>query len=157
MLGKIAGTLNTPPETPVNKDEIALDFIQRHLSQNKADEPDCSDDAGLTELEHDGEYKRLEVEFLRLKVKRYKKDTKLRIKYAGRVYLFMVCYALFVAAVVLASSLPPSANLNGIPLKIQIGDVPLSTLIGAAFASAVGLVAFVVKGLFPHGRKFDET
>ena len=33
-----------------------------------------------------------------------------------------------------------------------IGAVPLTTLIGGSFASTIGLVALVVKGLFPPQR-----
>jgi len=69
----------------------------------------------------------------------------------------MVGYTLFMALVVIASGLPSGSYLWGIPIYLEINDLPLSTLIGGAFASAVGLVAFVVKGLFPHDHKESKS
>lgn len=69
----------------------------------------------------------------------------------------MVGYTVFMGIVVIASGLPSSSTLRGIPIHLEINDLPLSTLIGGAFASAVGLVAFVVKGLFPQDHKRNNS
>jgi hypothetical protein len=65
----------------------------------------------------------------------------------------MIGYTIFMALIVVFSGLAPLSVYLGIPLHLKINDLSLSTLIGGAFASAVGLVAFVVKGLFPQDRK----
>lgn len=145
------------PDKAVSYKRIAKEFINKHLSQNEEDPPDRVDELGLQTLEKDGEHTRLQTELLRSRVHRYKQDTALRELYARRVYRFMLAYTFFMAAIVLFSSLPESANAWGLPLKLDIEDVPLATLIGGAFASAVGLVAFVIKGLFPHDRQLDRS
>ncbi len=96
----------------------------------------------------DSEHKRLEIERLRQEIDRYKEDTGLRRKYASCVYWFMVIYFFFMGLVVLTSGFCP---------KFQIDTIPLTTLIGGAFASAVGLVALVIKGLFPDDHKIGNS
>ena len=60
----------------------------------------------------------------------------------------MIGYVVFVGMIILESGFYP---------YFQIDTVPLTTLIGGAFASAVGLVALVIKGLFPNRHKTGDS
>ena len=156
MTKKITSFLVEHPDKPNSYKRLAEDFINEHLRKSEENSSNAVDELGLESLERDGEHTRLETELLRSRVDRYRQDTDLRKIYARRVYFFMVAYTFFMAVIVLLNGLPASVRLLDIPISLDINDVPLATLIGGAFASAVGLVAFVVKGLFPHDRRVDS-
>jgi hypothetical protein len=60
--------------------------------------------------------------------------------YAGKVFNFLVCYCLFVGAVILLAGF----KVGG----FVISDTVLGIIAGSTAASAIGLVGFVVSGLF---------
>jgi hypothetical protein len=81
-------------------------------------------------------------DLLNLKRKRYAQDAELRKHYARKVYCFMYAYFCMILIIIFLQGF----KVGG----FDIGGAALATLIGGAFASAVGLVAFVIKGLFPN-------
>jgi hypothetical protein len=153
---KTGSFLKKRPDRLTSYGKIAKELINKHLSQSQNEQCDPVDEFGLETLEKDGERQRLETELLRSRADRYKQDTRLRETYARRVFLFMVSYTLFMALVVLLAGLPSTARLLDFPIALDIAEIPLATLIGGAFASAVGLVAFVIKGLFPLDRQTEK-
>lgn len=72
---------------------------------------------------------------------RYRENTALRARYARKVLCFMYAYFSLVMIIIF---------LQGFSAwDFRISDIALTTLIGSAFVSAVGLVGFVIQGLFP--------
>jgi hypothetical protein len=68
-------------------------------------------------------------------------NRKLRWRYAGWVFCYLVSYSIAVLLLLLLSGLG----------YIYIPDIVLSALVGSTAVSAIGLVGFVVNGLFrPH-------
>ena len=81
-----------------------------------------------------------------LENQRYEENTRLRTQYARKVVCFMYAYFTLVMAIIF---------LQGFSYRdFHIAEVALTTLIGGAFVSAIGLVGFVVKGLFP--KRVDD-
>ena len=69
--------------------------------------------------------------------------------YANRVFNFLVGYCLFVGAVVL---------LDGFKYRgFDLSDGVLSVIAGSTAASAIGLVGFVVSGLFKPQNEKSKT
>lgn len=66
--------------------------------------------------------------------------TRMMEPYAGKVFNFLIWYCLFVAGVILLSGF----KLFG----FSISDTVLGIIAGSTAASAIGLVGFVVSGLF---------
>jgi hypothetical protein len=64
--------------------------------------------------------------------------------YANKVYWFLVWYCVFVAIVILLCGF----RLGG----FQISDTVLGIIAGSTAVSAIGLVGFVVSGLFGSGK-----
>lgn len=62
----------------------------------------------------------------------------------------MVGYTVAMFIILLMSGFGDETNF-------RLNDAPLTTLIGGAFASTVGLVTFVMKGLFPVDREPPVT
>ena len=80
-------------------------------------------------------------DFQNEQIERLKDDRNLRNKYSKRVYWFMLGWSVFVGLVTL---------LHGFGLcGFQLPDIVMATLVGSTTISVLGLVGFVVKGLFP--------
>jgi polyferredoxin len=105
--------------------------------QNKGD-PDQND---LAEERALGiRQKRAAIEGLREDNRNKQANRALRWKYATWVFVYLICYSLFAAAMLL---------LHGFQLfGFVLPDVALGALIGSTAVSAIGLVASVVTGLF---------
>lgn len=71
-------------------------------------------------------------------------NRKLRTTYADRVFCYLTAYSVFVAAILIASGW----RLGGFSLPNEV----LSFLVGSTAAAAIGLVGFVVSGLFKNLR-----
>ncbi|HWT52534.1 MAG TPA: hypothetical protein VN113_10185 [Caulobacter sp.] len=69
--------------------------------------------------------------------------------YAGKVFNFLVCYCLFVGAIILLAGF----KLGG----FVISDTVLGIIAGSTAASAIGLVGFVVSGLFGAVRAAGKS
>lgn len=66
--------------------------------------------------------------------------TKMAEPYANRVFVFLIFYCVFVGIIIL---------MNGFPaVGFHISDVVLAVIAGSTAVAAIGLVGFVVSGLF---------
>lgn len=75
-------------------------------------------------------------------------NRKLRNQYALYCFIFMCIWCVFVLSVVL---------LQGFVVGgFVLSDMVLSTLIGGTTISIIGLVGFIMKGLFPNDKKSGE-
>lgn len=86
-------------------------------------------------------FDRAHIEYLNECVEHLRNFRSLRKTYANRVYWFMIIWNLFVGFVVLAQGF----GIGGFHLSTTV----LTTLVGGTTVSVLGLVGFVVKGLFP--------
>ena len=84
---------------------------------------------------------REEVSYLKERVTDLQHYRELRKLYGGLVYGFMVVWSLLVFAVIFAQGL----RIGGFPLEVPT----ITTLIGGTTISVIGLVGFIVRGLFP--------
>jgi hypothetical protein len=69
-------------------------------------------------------------------------NRKLRTKYADQVFCYLTYYSGFVGIIVMFSGLKP--------WSLSLPEIVLSTLVGSTAAAAIGLVGFVVNGLFKN-------
>ena len=67
-------------------------------------------------------------------------NRKLRTKFAGNVLCYLVCYSIFAACVIVFSGLG----------WIYVADTVLASIVGSTAIAAIGLVGFVVSGLFKN-------
>jgi hypothetical protein len=68
---------------------------------------------------------------------------KLRQQYANKVYCYLVCYSLAALILILLSAYKEFTRFN-------IPDHVLLLIVGSTAVSAIGLVGFVVNGLFKN-------
>lgn len=89
----------------------------------------------------------LRAENERLKAKRSYEEvqTSLMEPYANKVYLFLVSYCCFVGACLLLQGF----SLGG----FRLSDTVMAVIAGSTAVSAIGLVGFVVSGLFKANSK----
>jgi hypothetical protein len=89
----------------------------------------------------------LNAEVTRLKGKKTFDDVRATMAepYANKVFYFLIGYCVFVGAILL---------LDGFPcFRFHISDVVLGVIAGSTAVSAIGLVGFVVSGLFGASRQ----
>ena len=67
-------------------------------------------------------------------------NRRLRFRYAKLVYCYMVCYSLFCAGLVILAGF----KIGGFILPESV----FALIVGSTAASAIGLVGFVINGLF---------
>lgn len=65
---------------------------------------------------------------------------RLRFKYAKAVYRYLAWYTVGAGALVVFTGIPSSG--------FKISDIVLTTIVGSTAVAAIGLVGFVVNGLF---------
>lgn len=96
----------------------------------------------IGELSADNESLKAEIDRLKGESDFEKIRAKLLGPYANRVYVFLVTYCIFVGAVLL---------LQGFSVwGFKLSDTVLAVISGSTAASAIGLVGFVVNGLFKN-------
>lgn len=132
---------NSPKEPPVTRDPaiIASAPIAPDDQDFNADESAFFDEL-VGELAAENQELKAEVE--RLKGRKTFDDVRAAMMqpYADKVFSFLVSYCGFVALVIL---------LNGFPCTgFKISDVVLGVIAGSTAVAAIGLVGFVVSGLF---------
>ncbi len=73
-----------------------------------------------------------------------KANRRLRFQYARQVYLYLVWYSIIAALILVLEAFGPHIGFH-------LPELVLVTLVGSTGASAIGLVGFVVNGLFKGG------
>ena len=109
---------------PQDFNEIESDFYMRYASELAA--------------ENDA----LQAELQQLKAKKTYDDVRIELMkpYANRVFGFLICYCLFVGVTLM---------LQGFRIgSFNLSDTVMAVIAGSTAASAIGLVGFVVSGLF---------
>ena len=80
---------------------------------------------------------------------------KLMEPYANKVFLYLIVYSVSVLALILLSSIRiwrgPEESRTLVPI-LDIGQTVLSIVAGSTAVAAIGLVGFVVSGLFDSGK-----
>ncbi|KRA64459.1 hypothetical protein ASD89_20360 [Caulobacter sp. Root656] len=92
------------------------------------------------ELSAENERLRADIENLRGQQTYDDVRTRMMEPYAGKVFRFLIGYCAFVGAIILLSGF----KIGG----FAISDTVLGIIAGSTAASAIGLVGFVVSGLF---------
>lgn len=128
------------------------------IIRNAPTEPDRVDldaDQSKRYLEMVGELsaenERLRADVENLKGQQTYDDVRTRMMepYAGKVFNFLVGYCGFVGVIILLSGF----KIGG----FEISDTVLSVIAGSTAASAIGLVGFVVSGLFGAAKATRAT
>lgn len=128
------------------------------IIRNAPTEPDPVDlnaDQSQRYLEIVGELsaenERLRADIENLKGQQTYDDVRTRMMepYAGKVFLFLIGYCAFVGMIILLSGF----KIGG----FQISDSVLGIIAGGTAASAIGLVGFVVSGLFGAAKATRAT
>jgi hypothetical protein len=101
------------------------------------------------ELSAENERLRADVENLKGQQTYDDVRTRMMEPYAGKVFNFLVGYCGFVGVIILLSGF----KIGG----FEISDTVLSIIAGSTAASAIGLVGFVVSGLFGAARATRAT
>lgn len=128
-----------PPRTPAREPSFIGDAPQR-------------DPVGVdmtAELLAQNEALRAENESLKWRKTYDEVRAEMMQPYAGKVFNFLVCYCLFVGAVILLAGF----RVGG----FAISDTVLGIIAGSTAASAIGLVGFVVSGLFGAVRAAGKS
>lgn len=133
---------NLPPEPP----KPALDPAIIDRAPIEPEQQDFSEDESGYFLEMVGQLsaqvEALEAENERLKGKKTFDDVRADMMqpYANKVFRFLVGYCVFVAAIIL---------LDGFKVcTFDVSDAVLGIIAGSTAVAAIGLVGFVVSGLF---------
>ena len=92
------------------------------------------------ELSAENERLRADVESLKGQQTYDDVRTRMMEPYAGKVFRFLIGYCAFIGAIILLSGF----KIGG----FEISDTVLGIIAGSTAASAIGLVGFVVSGLF---------
>jgi hypothetical protein len=122
---------------PQLDDVVQLSDIE--LGVGSVDEKTALDDKDRLEVTSIDNRKRLaEIGSLEQLIEDKKANRELRAAYANRVYCYLCAYSATCAALVLGCGLG----------LLTISDVVLTTLVGSTAVAAIGLVGFVVSGLF---------
>lgn len=89
---------------------------------------------------HTVEAAALRNELAKAHIKNAKADRRMRVKYAGRILLYLECYSVGVALLLL---------LTGFKLwGFELQDGVVTALVGSTAVAAIGLVGFIARGLF---------
>lgn len=116
---------NAPTEPdPV---DLSADQVQRYVEM-------------VGELSAENERLRADIENLKGQQTYDDVRTRMMEPYAGKVFRFLIAYCAFVGAIILLSGF----KIGG----FAISDTVLGIIAGSTAASAIGLVGFVVSGLF---------
>lgn len=129
-----------PPRTPPVREPSFID------------DPSRREPAGLdltAELLAQNEALRVENESLKWRKTYDEVRAEMMQPYAGKVFNFLVCYCLFVGAVILLAGFKVAG--------FAISDAVLGIIAGSTAASAIGLVGFVVSGLFGAVRAAGKS
>lgn len=89
---------------------------------------------------HTVEAAALRNELAKAHIKNAKADRRMRVKYAGRILLYLECYSGGVAAILLL------AGFKTWGFSLEEGVV--TALVGSTALAAIGLVGFIARGLF---------
>lgn len=100
--------------------------------------PDPKDDQETQAI--DAAYKRAETTQIVEGNLDKRANRRLRGEYADKVFCYLICYSLFCAILLIVSGF----NFYGFALPQTV----LGIVVGSTAASAIGLVGFVVNGLF---------
>lgn len=128
------------------------------IIRNAPTEPDPLDlnaDQSQRYLELVGELsaenERLRADIENLKGQQTYDDVRTRMMepYAGKVFRFLICYCAFVGMIILLSGFKTGG--------FAISDTVLGIIAGSTAASAIGLVGFVVSGLFGAAKATRAT
>ena len=78
-------------------------------------------------------------------------NRELRKEYAFKVFIFMCVWCIMVFLIVILDALTytPSTDKYIKDLSFQVSNSVLTTLIGGTTVSVIGVVGFIIKGLFP--------
>lgn len=95
------------------------------------------------------EYAREEVNYLKERITNLQHYRELRKLYGGLVYGFMAVWSALVFAVIVAQGF----GIGEFHLEVTT----ITTLIGGTTVSVIGLVGFILRGLFPSTGKEKET
>lgn len=127
-----------PPRKPPARDPA---FIETSTQLEPLGSSAAADQRALTaELLAQNEALRAENESLKWRKTYDDVRAEMMQPYAGKVFNFLVCYCLFVGAIILLAGF----RVGG----FAISDTVLGIIAGSTAASAIGLVGFVVSGLF---------
>jgi len=111
------------------------------VAQIKLDRtPSASEEAEETFASPDEQRSLAETQTIRESNLDLRMNRRLRWKYAGWVFCYLVCYSMFVGVLLIGSGF----NIFGFTLAESV----LNFLVGSTAASAIGLVLAVTTGLF---------
>lgn len=88
-----------------------------------------------------------QVSLIREQIKDIPHYRALREEYAGKVFWFMCVWSGLAFLIIIAKGV-----LNAFGINFDISDVVLTTLVGGTTVSVIGLVGFMMQGLF-HSKK----
>lgn len=97
----------------------------------------------------------------RLKNENAEQELNIQLKkdYSGNIFRFMCLWTLLVFIIIFLDSLtytPIETIITKKDLSFDVSDSVMMTLIGGTTVSVIGLVGFVVKGLFPSVKSNKE-
>jgi hypothetical protein len=127
-------TSQAPNRPPVPLESISSG-VQAVENKKVADERDNLEDKTLANRERRAQINSVEQSNRDKRVNR-----KLRWRYASLVFKYFVGYSIAVFGLLIAAGAQ----------KLSIPEQVLTTLVGSTAASAIGLVGFVVNGLFKN-------
>ncbi|MBJ7417939.1 MAG: hypothetical protein JHC88_21225 [Niveispirillum sp.] len=119
--------------------EIGLDLIKAGLERIELEgktKPDENDKLETRSVEEDR--KKVEIDALRENNADKKANRSLRENYANRVFYYLCTYSFGAFSLIV---------LSGIGF-LEIPEAVLTTIVGSTALAAIGLVGFVVSGLF---------
>ncbi len=79
-----------------------------------------------------------------------------RIKYGGKVFDFLIAWVAAVFVLIIADAISinrPESTVPSPSLSFDIDSIVLSTIAGGTTVAAIGLVGFLIKGLYPQSTR----